>query len=539
MLEVLERHYALRVPAKELSDSRAPITESVPAALLAVSCMGVAAALFILGRGLIFFFDEWNFVLERREGGLGVFLDGHNGHPSMLPVLVYRLLFVAVGLEHYGAFRVTVILVHLVCVALLYLLVRRRSGPWMALVIASALLVLGRAWEDLLWPFQIGYLSSVAGGIGAAMSLDRHAYRHAFAFTMVAVASSGLGAPVVVAVLAELFVRREWRRLWVGVIPGATFAVWTLTYGDGQLNLDNIRLVPDYTAKAAAAVMGSLTGVSEAWGAWVGGAALAMATLALVRQRNVPGGLAFGIAGSSAFWILTALARGELGSPGSSRYLYPGAAFVLIAVAALIPARISPTTAWFRVGIAIVLVAGWQGVDELREGARALKETSTIVASELRALEEVRAVVRHDFRPDLQRMPQVFAGPYLEAVDDLGSPATPTDIVQQLPVSVREKADAVIAAAVMGQVASPVELPAAGCAVGVAGATDLPLSGVVAGATDVPVEIHLLRFRRSGGGSLLKLLQPGEAAFIRPPTSASTWRLDFRPDRAATLCSNG
>lgn len=525
--------------AKELNDARAPITETVPAALLAIASIGVAAALFILGRGLIFFFDEWNFVLERRDGGIGVFLDGHNGHPSMLPVLVYRLLFAVVGLEHYGAFRVAVILVHLVCVALLYLLVRRRSGPWMALVVASALLVLGRAWEDLLWPFQIGYLASVAGGIGAALSLDRRAYRQALAFTTVAVASSGLGAPVVVAVLAELIVRSEWRRLWVGVIPGATFAVWTLTYGGGQFRLDNIRLVPDYTANAAAAVMAALTGLSEAWGGWVGGAAFTVAVCALVRQRKIPEGLAFGIAGGTAFWILTALARGELGSPGSPRYLYPGAAFILIAVAALLPAQIEATTVWFRVGIVIVLIAGWQGLDELREGARALKETSTIVAAELRGLEEVRAVVSDDFRPDLQRMPQVYAGPYLEAIDDLGSPSTPAHIVERLPSSVKEKADAVIAAGVVGRVASPAELPATGCTEGVVGATDLPISGVVAGATDVPVEIHLLRFRRSGNGSLLKLLHPGEAAFIRAPTSASTWRLDFRPDRAATICSRG
>jgi len=40
-------------------------------------------------------------------------------------------------------------------------------------VATAILLFMGTAYQDLLWPFQISYLGSVAGGLGALALLER------------------------------------------------------------------------------------------------------------------------------------------------------------------------------------------------------------------------------------------------------------------------------------------------------------------------------------------------------------------------------
>ena len=94
-------------------------------------------ATLVKGRGLTFFYDEWAWVMRRRGWSTGVFLEPHNEHLSLLPVTVFKLLFVTVGLSHYGVYRVVGLLFHLTCVTLVFLLVRRRVGDWLGVALAS------------------------------------------------------------------------------------------------------------------------------------------------------------------------------------------------------------------------------------------------------------------------------------------------------------------------------------------------------------------------------------------------------------------
>src|SRR5205085_4124271 len=123
--------------------------------------------LLYAGRHLTFFYDEWDFVFQRRGGGLNTFLDPHNGHLVVFPVIVSKLLFAISGLRHYVLFQLVAVVLHLLSCGLLYVLLRRRLGAWFALVPVSLLLFMGTAWQVLLWPFQISFLTSVAGGLGA------------------------------------------------------------------------------------------------------------------------------------------------------------------------------------------------------------------------------------------------------------------------------------------------------------------------------------------------------------------------------------
>ncbi len=193
MMAITESH-----PQARRADRHVHPASVVLGALLLVGGLLLVYA----GRHLTFFYDEWTFVLTRRGSSLGTYLDPHNGHFVLVPVVIYKLLFALVGLRHYAPYRIIVVLLHLACCGLLYVLVRPRVGPWLALVPAALLLFMGSAWQILLWPFQMGYLASVAGGLAALVALERSSRRRdivAVVSLTIAVASSGVGIPFVAA----------------------------------------------------------------------------------------------------------------------------------------------------------------------------------------------------------------------------------------------------------------------------------------------------------------------------------------------------
>ena len=183
------------------------------------------ALLVYMGRGLTFFFDEWDFVTHDFGGGIHSVLVAHVGNISVVPVLVYKALFHLVGLNHYPVYRIVLVALHLLCGTLVFALASKRIGRVPALLATALILFLGAAWEDLLWPFQIGYLSSIAGGLGAWLLLereDRPGDAGVLACLLLATGSSSLGIPVLIGVAVELAWRRAWKRSWVVVVPAAS-----------------------------------------------------------------------------------------------------------------------------------------------------------------------------------------------------------------------------------------------------------------------------------------------------------------------------
>src|SRR5204862_3626223 len=83
------------------------------------------------------------------------------------------ILLATVGMNHYVPYRLLVIAGHLCCVGLLFGYVRRRVGDFLALLAAAVLLFLGPGSEDIIWPFQIAWLISIAAGLGALLLIDR------------------------------------------------------------------------------------------------------------------------------------------------------------------------------------------------------------------------------------------------------------------------------------------------------------------------------------------------------------------------------
>ena len=420
---------------------------------LAGLLVATAGLILYLGRATSFYFDEWNFVLERRAWDADALLGPHNEHLSVVPVLIYKTIFSVAGIDSYTPFRVAGVVVHLIVLVLLFLYARRRVGDVLSLGIVALMAVFGPAWPDVLWPFQAGFLGSLAAGIGALLLLDRGDRRGeigASALLTVALASSSMGIPIFAAAVLEILGRPDRRRRsFVLVAPVVLYGIWYLAYGGGQgkESVDNLLATPAYVAEAAAAAVGAVFGLGSEWGRPLVLALGALLVLAVRRGVADPWRLAALIALPLVFWGLTGLARADLGEPGAPRYLYPGALFVLlIAVEAASGVRVS------REALAALLVviafASLSNVGALRNGAGYLRDQAADLDGALAALQLAAPNgVPDQFRPQPTVAPQISAGRYLAAVEDLGSPGPGPDELPRLFGRSKVTADGTLRAA--------------------------------------------------------------------------------------------
>jgi hypothetical protein len=490
-----------------LSGSRAA------SAAFALLALYAAVHLYRKGAGTSFFYDEWNWIQDRHGGALSTFLEPHNQHLSIVPVTIYKLLFASAGLDHYGAYRLVAVLLHVTVATLLFAFVRARLGGWLALAAAAMLLFLGAGYEDVLWPFQIGYLLSLAFGLGSLLLLGRETRRGDIGAALalaLALASSSIGIPMAIGIVAYLAWRpARWRRLWVAAAPIALYAVWYLGYGESALKRENVTAAPGFTADEAAAAMAGVTGLTIEWGRTLAALAAGGLVWRISRVRGLSQGFAMALVTALSFWGLTALARADFGEPGASRYLYPGGLFVLL-IAAEALSGWRPSRLGLGLAGAGALLAALSGLGSFHDGANSLRNTDRVVRAELAALEIGGGRIAPGFRPDTERAPQVYAGTYLAAVRDIGSsPALGERELAGIDDGRRKLADGVLARGYALRLA-PGAAPAGGQGSG-------PGAAPVA---DQPIQAAVI----ARGGCVTALPQTGNVAtlaFTAPPGGVS------------------
>jgi hypothetical protein len=429
-------------------------------AVVGLFALLVAVAFVLLyrkGLGTIFYYDEWNFVMNRREWDAETFLRPHNEHLSLVPVLIFKLLFVTVGLDAYGVYRVLLLLVHVICVVLVYLLARERVEPPLALAVAAVVLFLGAAWNDLLVPFQISFLLSVAAGLGLLLALDREDLRGTVAVAVllaVSLASSSVGIAFAGAAAAHVLVRGDrLRRLWAVAVPVVLYLAWLSAYGDPtataadrtltDLARDNLPAMPGYVATAAAGAIGAVTGLGVDWGRPLALAGALLLAFHVVRSRVLSLRLYALLAAAAAYWGLAAVFRAHVNPPTDSRYLYLGAILVLLLALEILP----PVPVDVRLLAVVAILVGASALanfGSLRSGSQYLQEWSRYVGAELGALELAGSGTRGDFAPDPVRAPDIRASLYFDAVRQHGSPASTPAEISKMGEAERQSADSVL-----------------------------------------------------------------------------------------------
>ncbi len=305
-----------------------------PALGLAIAASGLM--LFHLTRGSSFWADDWLWIVHRRATTLGTFFEPYNGHLSLVPIAIYRLMFAVFGIGSYTPYRALVIALSLVVAVLVFVYARTRTSELVALLLAGLMLFLGPGWQNTMWAFQIPWLLVSIAGISTLMLLERRTERAdaaACALLVLAIASTGLALAVAIGIAVDLaLTRRRWRDAWVVGIPLALYAIWAVHYHPTGIDVTAIPTIPLNLAEAAAVAMSSLAGLSgilpfDGTGtSLVYGWPLLVVGLALVlwRARSTrPSTRCVSLAATFAVFVASvSIVHGELASVLTSRYIY-------------------------------------------------------------------------------------------------------------------------------------------------------------------------------------------------------------------------
>lgn len=439
---------------------------NAPTVFLGAALLAAAALLLVLGSGLTFFQDTWAFLMHRRELDADAFLAPHNEHIVLIPVAIQKLLLAVFGMTSAAPERLTLTLMLLATATLLFVYVRRRVGPWPALIAAVLLLFVGPAWQVLLWPFEIGYVGAVLFGIAMLLALDRGDQRGdaaGCAFLAIAIGFSSLGLAFAVGAAVDVLQRhrlRGLRRAYVPAIPLLLFAAWYLGWGhsaETHLTMRNVLSSPPFVLEGLASSLESLLGLSTIavdgsgeprWGRPLLVAALVLLAYGLSRRRRLPPGVWPVAATAATFWFLAAFNYIPGREAHASRYMYAGGAFLLLLAADLLRGARIGRPALLIAGVVAIAVVG-SNLVPLRDGERWLREQTVLTRANLAAFEIARETVDPSFplSPEVAgtaSLIDIQAGNYLDAASEHGSPAyTPAELAAA-PEAGRRQADIVL-----------------------------------------------------------------------------------------------
>ncbi len=445
------------------------LTRNPATMLLALALAAAFAMTLVLTKDMTFYQDTWSFLINRRDPSADTLFQPHNEHVVVFPVVIEMVLLRVFGMSSARPEYVLLAIFLVVTALLLYVYVQRRVGSWLALFAAILVLCLGPAWEVLLWPFEITFIGPLLFGIAMLLALereDRLGDIAACAFLTLAIGFSGLGicfiAGAVVAVLQGP--PRTWlARAYVFVVPLLLYAAWWVGWGhdaESHMSIRNVLSSPRFVLDSIAFAVGSLFGLhpkigsspvpEPSWGrALLVGLAVVLGYFQYRFRRAFNPGLWPILAAALANWLLTAFNAFPGRDPSSSRYQYAGAIFLLMILANLF-AGVRPGRRTLLVGAAVTALAVGPNLVYLKDGRDALNPQSVLTRADTAAIE----IARRSVDPDLQLTEEiagtpllvdVSAGPYLEAVDEYGSPAYTQQELSAAPEAGRRQADIVLA----------------------------------------------------------------------------------------------
>jgi hypothetical protein len=414
-------------------------------------------------RGTTFWADEWNWILTRRGGGIGTFLDPHNEHLSLVPVTIYKILFATVGLRHYWPYRGVLIALDLTCAFLVFCYARSRIGNYFALLAAALILFFGAGWQDILWPFQIAWLSAIAAGIGALLALDRRDRIGDVAACVllgVSLASAGPGLAVAIGLVVDVALRRRPRNLWIVAIPIALYGLWWIGYQHTIFSAHALLLLPTFVLDAAAGAITALAGLSNLdvfhgtglflnWGPPLLLVAATALAWRLYRLGRVPSRVWTLLTMPLAFWILTGVGRAYVtvgplvitATGYESRYLYVSAVFLVLLGSEV--ARGLSASLLVRLAAGVLVVAAVvSNLGPLRQATTLLRTQAQLTQAQLGTLNLSRPVVKPNYVSNGFIFGIVTAADWFATEKQLGSgpAATPAQIAA-LPGFAQQAAD--------------------------------------------------------------------------------------------------
>jgi hypothetical protein len=440
----------------------------------------VSAALALwLTRNTTFWLDETYFFAGNRGYNLQYLLTPHNGQLILGPRFVYATVFKLFGPD-YAVFRVIEVVGVVAVAALIHALARRRIRGALALPPAILMLFFGSVGSVTLAPLGMINVYCVAAGLAAMLVLElRGRFADPLAAFLIAVSISFWSPGLAFAFGALVLILRDpgWSgRLWVFGVPLGLYALWWVTqpgfegplYGSLDVKVANVLLIPSFSVDSTGWIASAVTGLDygfnqpapalsgavpdNLWGPILASVAIAAIVVALRRLRRSTWPWPW-LATLVALWASTGLATSPFRTPGTSRYVYVGAAAALVFVAE-VAGRFTFRARTVVATYAVLVLALAANIAMLRDTSTYLRAQAVGVRADLAAVELARGHVAPNFVPTVGVIsstilaPAVAAGTYLSAVDrNGGSFADTLAELRAAPESDREDADQILAQA--------------------------------------------------------------------------------------------
>jgi hypothetical protein len=443
------------------------IREIKPLSVFVAALVVGAIVLVVAQWHITFFQDTFAFLLDRQPWTPHYFLFPHNEHIVILPVVVTKVLLAIFGMTSNVPEQIAMGATVLGVDILLFVWLRRRVDPWLAVIGAVLFLFLGSAWPTILWPFENEFTLPVLFGLAGLLFLEREDQRGdiwACVMFVLGTISGSLGVCFVAAAFVDLLLKREergWRRAYVFAVPLLVYVAWYAGWGheaEHHITIHNILHAPQYVVEGFASSLDSLAGLSTItanvsgqndWGRPLVVGAIGLLAFAQWRRPGFTRTFWVVTAAAVAYWVLAAFDFVPGREASAARYVYAGAFFTLLMIAELLRRwPFSRKALWIAGALAVCAIA--PNMAQMKEGSSWEREQSVFTRTDIGALEIARDTVSPTYSlasvesTGTASLSLVYAGPWFEAVDKWGTFAdTPAEIEAE-SLGAREKADLVL-----------------------------------------------------------------------------------------------
>jgi len=424
------------------------------------------SAILWLGRGMTFFSDEWEIIVERPIS-LDSFLRPFNEHWLGVTTFVYRSLVESIGLTSYLPYLAVLLSLHVVVVLEVYVLARRSGGAVLGALAAVIVAALGSGFENLYWAMQMGFVGAIALGLGAVIVVDQRVtvprLVMASALLTIGMMTSGFGIFMLAFAGLDAILRPERRKLVAAlVVPACIYLAWYLAYGRSGLathrdpfTIAAVLDAPAFALRGVGTAIGSVFGVGPFLGLIAAVALVGALAWRLVRFGigSVPSRALACFGAIVVQYAILGLVRAQLfdGAALYTRYTYLSAIFALLGLVALVaPLRVMRDPrfgmARFRaVAVFATLAMTWNvwlliaGREIFLDRADSTRATIVVAQSDLGAgvdPDEARLLARRvtELRASLAR----FGSPLTDSLAGDAVRPIPPDLVEAIRTELLE-----------------------------------------------------------------------------------------------------
>ncbi len=372
---------------------------------------GSTLLLLYLGRGQTPVVDQWAYIYAYQSWSLESLLTPHSGHLIVLPLIVYKAMFGAFGIESQLPFQLLNLALSAAVASMLFALIRNSVGDLLALAAATLILFYGAGADVLIPTFQITNLIGIAAGLAMLLALRRETVLGDLAASLLlaaSLASFSIGVAFAAGAALALVLRPPGVRLsrcWVVLVPVIVYGVWVLwarKFDEQTIYVHNLKVLGSAFFDQLSAALSGITGlfttpngpkpdanpvpIRTTWGPAL---VVGLAALLIVRFRRPPRPSREALVAVTVlvvYFLLVGIALNQFRNTFDTRLVYLGSILTLLAVAELCGPYRPSRTVLGVVGV-ILVFSLCANIAELSDSAQFWRGQAATIRAKLAAVE--------------------------------------------------------------------------------------------------------------------------------------------------------